>query len=389
VGFLAEASFLIWSVVPEHHVAGPWGIYRQLSVHVTALSANGYGANTDCKRIGATRFLPPVLQKRASTSFCKYNIWHSGFAALLLAWSTGALVRLPVVISRLTLHLYRCVARRKPVREAEVICKFNRLPACAKWIQHMFLNYRNNQPTTNQIVEECIYWFSATAITLHLTWALREWPFSYGTIKATMCNPSGDPKGEHLRAICSGAWHKWLTVEHSTGNNPLPRRQTPIQPFLLWDTEEHLRDLKIFPLTKAKQYSSPSASGRVIILTVHWDLSLDCHQRSGFTSFLLVPLLALGRQAGCPINIRWCQLAYQSHSNTITQPFGDTTTADRPKGSVAVKPKKRRKEIQAQAAGATSTFPFWETTKPLRNESILLGYNHTTVLSDPKGCWKN
>lgn len=80
------------------------------------------------------------------------------------------------------------------------------------------------------MVEECTHWFSATAFTLHLVCTLREWPFSYCAIKATMfcVIPQEIPKE---KAICSGAWHKWLTaVEHSIGNYPLYRRQKIIPP---------------------------------------------------------------------------------------------------------------------------------------------------------------
>lgn len=65
---MAEASLLVSSVVPEHHLAGPWGIYRKLSVQLTALNETGYGANTDCKRIGVTAFYFQFYKKEQPDS---------------------------------------------------------------------------------------------------------------------------------------------------------------------------------------------------------------------------------------------------------------------------------------------------------------------------------
>lgn len=161
------------------------------------------------------------------------------------------------------LHLYGCaVVRRKSVTELKATCEFNGLPACAKWIKCSLA-----KDTTNLLL---IRWlrnaytnFLPELPTLHLTCTLREWPFLYCTIKATIsCVIPQEIPME--KTICSGASHKWLTVvEHSIRNYSLSRRQIKTtQPFILCGTEEHLRDLENFPLTQAKEDYSSSVCRR-------------------------------------------------------------------------------------------------------------------------------
>lgn len=138
--------------------------------------------------------------------------------------------------------------------------------------------------------------------------------------KNVLCNPS-DHNREQPKAICSEAWHKWLTeVEHSIGNDPLSRR---------WKNNPAIATLWHTGTSEGpKKISDNKGQTRLLTISLRkspyphcplWSPS-RCHQRSGFTSFLLVPLLALGWQVNCPINIGWCQLVYQLHNNTITQP---------------------------------------------------------------------
>lgn len=126
-----------------------------------------------------------------------------------------------------------------------------------------------------------------------------------------------------------------------------PEDKKKIQPFLLCNTGEHLRDSKNFHQqrpNKTLHHQSQEKSLSSLYTEISLQTVITEVASSHFYSSRFLPWD--GRQT-VPLrqnDVNWPMNCIELYSNAITQPFGDTMTVHRPKGFAAVKPKEHRNE---------------------------------------------